>query len=325
MMSVDIDENLREQSKLLLRKLKDRQGKLQNIVQVSNAPITNGLSTSAHAPKVVENKDQSCTNVKEMLDTSLKKTVDKTARNGKEKLQKLTKYSKRDKEQENYTRFNDQENFNESYSQKLLKSKELEMRSASPLSREDNMDWSTADYNGSTVLKKLHNEIDNQVNDVQDTGSTVLKKLRNEIDNQANDVEDESKTFAKRAETPNTVRCRKIIDKNIRVGGTANLNESELLRDCEEFPRLNFSYSNVDDADLQYLQSKFSYDTEPKVIDDEIPVRDTDGQETGMKGYADKLENPGNSRKIAKFIRETGKPKSILLSNSQRQNRVSIQ
>ena len=302
MMSVDIDENLREQSKLLLRKLKDRQGKLQNIVQVSNVSVTNGLSTSANAPKVVENKDQSCTNVKEMLDTSLKKTVDKTARNGKEKLQKLTKYSKRDKEQENFTRLNDQENFNESYSQKLLKSKELDMRSASPLSREDNMDWSTDDY----------------------TGSTVLKRLRNEIDNQVNDAEDESETFAKRAETPNTVRRRKIIDKNIRVGGTANLNESELMRDCEEFPRLNFSYSNVDDADLQYLQSKFSNNTEPKVIDDEIPVRDTDRQETGVKGYADKLENPGNSRKIAKFIRESGKPKSILLSNSQRQNRVSI-
>ena len=302
MMSVDIDENLREQSKLLLRKLKDRQGKLQNIVQVSNAPVTNGLSTSAKAPKVVGNKDQSCTNVKEVFDTSLKKTVDKTARNGKEKLQKLTKYTKKDKEEENYTRLNDQENFNESYSQKLLKSKELDMRSASPLSREDNMDWSTADY----------------------TGSTVLKKLRNEIDNQVNDVQDESETFAKRAETPNTVRRRKIIDKNVRVGGSANLNESEIMRDCEEFPRLNFSYSNVDDADLQYLQSKFSYDTEPKVIDDEIPVRDTDGQETEVKGYADKLENPGNSRKIAKFIRESGKPKSILLSNSQRQNRVSI-
>ena len=308
MMSVDIDENLREQSKLLLRKLKDRQGKLQNIVQVSNAPITNGLSTSAtcNASKVVENKDQRCTNVKEMLDTSLKKTVDKTARNGKEKLQKLTKHTKKDKEEENYTRLNDQENFNESYSQKLLKSKELDMRSASPLSREDNMDWSTADYTGSTVLKKLRNEIDTE--------------------NQVNDVEDESETFAKRAETPNTVRRRKIIDKNVRVGGTGtcNLNESELMRDCEEFPRLNFSYSNVDDADLQYLQSKFSYDTEPKVIDDEIPVRDTDRQETEVKGYADKLENPGNSRKIAKFIRESGKPKSILLSNSQRQNRVNI-
>ena len=302
MMSVDIDENLREQSKLLLRKLKDRQGKLQNIVQVSNVSVTNALSTSATAPKVVENKDQRCTNVKEMLDTSLKKTVDKTARNGKEKLQKLTKYTKRDKEEENYTRLNDQENFNESYSQKLLKSKELDMRTASPLSREDNMDFSTDGY----------------------TGSTVLKKLRNEIDNQGNDVEDESETFAKRAETPNTVRRRKIIDKNVRVVGSANLNESEIMRDCEEFPRLNFSYSNVDDADLQYLQSKFSYDTEPKVIDDEIPVRDTDGQETGVKGYADKLENPGNSRKIAKFIRESGKPKSILLSNSQRQNRVSI-
>lgn len=299
-MSVDIDESLREQSKLLLRKLKDRQGKLQNIVNVSTVSSKNGISTSLW-DRELQDDPQSATNLKEAFDTSLKKTVNKPSMKSKERLQKLTK-TKQDKERVNYmsTRLDNKENLKETYGRKSLKSKEVDMTSASPVSRERNLEVSGA------------------------TEMDVLKEIRADVDSLGNDVKEESETYAKNIETPNTVRRRKIIDKNIRVGGTANLNESEIMRECEEeFPRLNFSYSNVDDSDLKYLQSRFGSDTNPKGAEAEIPVHDSDPEETKVKGYSQRLENPGNSRRIAKFIRETGKPKSILLSTSQRQNKSS--
>ena len=46
--------------------------------------------------------------------------------------------------------------------------------------------------------------------------------------------------------TPNTARRRRIIDRNVIVAGPGNLNASALIRECEDdFPRLNYSYSNV--------------------------------------------------------------------------------
>ena len=296
---IDIDESLREQSKLLLRKLKDRQGKLQNIVNISSLSDKNGITASI-TPKASKGCVDSITNLKEKFDSSLEKTVDKGGKVGKEKLLSLNKTSKRDKDRVKLTRLdNNKENLDEIYGKKSMKSKEVNIRSKSPISRDTNFESSiTAE-------------------------SLALNELKAEINGLESGTFDASETCAKRVETPNTVRRRKIIDKNVHVGGNANLNESEILRECEEdFPRLNFSYSNVDDTDLAYLQDKFSSETEPKVIDDEIPVRDIGLEETEVKGYSSRLENPGNSRKIAKFIRETGKPKSILLSTSQRQNKV---
>ena len=298
---IDIDESLREQSKLLLRKLKDRQGKLQNIVNISNLTDRNGISASFIAKESKDNVD-SVTNLKEKLDTSLMKTVDKGGNVGKERLLSLNKTTKREKDRVNLTRLDDnKENLDDTYGKKFMKSKEVNVRSKSPISRDTNVDYSV-------------------------TAETLaLNELKAEINGLENGTLDESETYAKRVETPNTVRRRKIIDKNVRVGGTANLNESEIMRECEaDFPKLNFSYSNVNDTDLAYLQNKFdSSDTELKVTDEVIPVRDIDVEETEVKGgYSSRLENPGNSRKIAKFIRETGKPKSILLSTSQRQNKV---
>ena len=298
---IDIDESLREQSKLLLRKLKDRQGKLQNIVNISSLSDRNRISPSFTAKEPNDNVD-SITNLKEKLDTSLKKTVDKGGKVGKEKLLSLNKTTKNDKDRVNLARLDDnKENLDETYGKKFMKSKEVDIRSKSPFSRDTNVDDSVT------------------------AESLALNELKAEINGIESGVLDESETYAKKVETPNTVRRRKIIDKNIRVGGTANLNESEILQECEaDFPKLNFSYSNVDVTDLAYLQNKFNNsETEPKEIDDEIPVRDFDVDETAVKGgYSSRLENPGNSRKIAKFIRETGKPKSILLSTSQRQNKV---
>ena len=296
---IGIDESLREQSKLLLRKLKDRQGKLQNIVNISSLSDKNGITASI-TPKASKGDVDSITNLKEKFDSSLEKTVDKGGKVGKEKLLSLNKTSKRDKDRVKLTRLdNNKENLDETYGKKSMKSKEVNVRSKSPVSRDTNLESSiTAE-------------------------SLALNELKAEINGLESGTFDASETYAKRVETPNTIRRRKIIDKNIHVGGSANLNESEILRECEEdFPRLNFSYSNVDDTDLAYLQDKFSFETEPKVIGDEIPVRDFGLEETEVKGYSSRLENPGNSRKIAKFIRETGKPKSILLSTSQRQNKV---
>ena len=75
MTSTDIDENLREQSKLLLRKLKEKQGRLQNIVQTSEAEQPTS-ETFVKQKDSDNEKDapSSLTNVKEKLDTSLKKS-----------------------------------------------------------------------------------------------------------------------------------------------------------------------------------------------------------------------------------------------------------
>jgi hypothetical protein len=93
------------------------------------------------------------------------------------------------------------------------------------------------------------------------------------------------------------------------------------LKECEdEYPRLNYSYSNVEDSDLKFWQERLGTGSGVS-DDDDIPVRDTDPI-SGEENYSKNLGNPGNSRKIAKFIKETKKPKSILLSTSNRSNRV---
>lgn len=179
--------------------------------------------------------------------------------------------------------------------------------------------------------KSLHSkEIDLESNDYisRDT-NTELSDLRQEIEAECmyelKDASEANKeTVPKGSETPNTVRRRKIIDKNVKVSGTTDLNASELLRECEEdFPRLNYSYSNVEDRDLKFLQERLGTSEDVGVKDTEIPVRDTD-PDASDGNYSKNLGNPGNSRKIAKFIRETNKPKSILLSTSNRQNKVGL-
>ncbi|KAH3784198.1 hypothetical protein DPMN_162150 [Dreissena polymorpha] len=59
--------------------------------------------------------------------------------------------------------------------------------------------------------------------------------------------------------TPNTLRKRRIIDRNVRVNGVRDLNASELMREVEDdYTRLNYSYSNVDDTDLKFLQERLA-------------------------------------------------------------------
>lgn len=57
--------------------------------------------------------------------------------------------------------------------------------------------------------------------------------------------------------TPNAVQRRRIIDKNVKVNGAADLNASELIRECEaEYPRLNYSYNNVSTGTCQGMATK---------------------------------------------------------------------
>lgn len=95
---------------------------------------------------------------------------------------------------------------------------------------------------------------------------------------------------------------------------------------CQTLLILRF-YSHIllhllqtEDSDLKFLESRLGTNTDSSATkNDNIPELDTNTQGSS---YSSNLDNPGNSRTIAKFIRETKKPKSILLSSSNRSNRV---
>ena len=130
-----------------------------------------------------------------------------------------------------------------------------------------------------------------------------------------------------KAETPSNVRRRRIIDRNVKVDvpGYVDLNASALIRECEAgMPKLNYSYSHIEDSDLRFLQERLGPDTRQEGQDGETeePVRDMGLEPT--ETYSQDLENPGNNRKFAKFIRDVTKPKSILMSTSHRSNKVKI-
>lgn len=97
-----IDDSLREQSKLLLRKLKDKQSKLQDIVNTSlseDASLTEAKSppgityvkqratkTRVKTPVRRLGPDAKETSVKEKLDTSLQKSVqERSGREGRKR------------------------------------------------------------------------------------------------------------------------------------------------------------------------------------------------------------------------------------------------
>jgi len=104
-MTSSVDDSLREQSKLLLRKLKDKQSKLQDIINTSQCEdqsITETKSPPTKSPPSITyvksraNRSQTKTpvrrfgketgevNVKEKMDTSLQKSVlDRSGREGR--------------------------------------------------------------------------------------------------------------------------------------------------------------------------------------------------------------------------------------------------
>ncbi|XP_060593933.1 uncharacterized protein LOC132748361 isoform X2 [Ruditapes philippinarum] len=323
MMSVEIDEDLREQSKLLLRKLKDKQSRLQqSFVSTSSTrdPSTydnNGEQGQSSLSSVTmtkqargertkrspvrrfgNNQDSNCrSNLTERMDTGLQKSVSNTpSREVRARLHRRRTQSREETDQADLKRGrnSNKENLVETSPKKSFQSKDLNVESQEYLSRDTNT------------------ELSNLRKDIEEVYMDDLKENAHH--------DSYAETAAKGSGTPNTLRRRRIIDQNVKVNGMANLNASELLKECEdEYPRLNYSYSNVEDSDLKFLQERLGTGTGVS-DDDDIPVRDTDPI-SGEENYSKNLGNPGNSRKIAKFIKETKKPKSILLSTSNRSNR----
>lgn len=303
MISVDIDESLREQSQLLLRKLKEKQSRLQNIVgtscsgdlsTVSSSGITN-FTSRMHAKNKysfqVNNTNSNVdTNVKEKLDATLEKSV--TTLSGKEGKSRLNgKVLKPNQEKENAIlrngkteKANNKENFMNTYRKNVIEYKTL-----------------NSGGQGGNVgeLRARSRELDAEMDILKDA------------------IEDTERNAGSR--TPDSALRRNIIDRNVKVNSMVDMNASELLHECEDdFHKLNYSYSNSEDADLKYLQEKLGLkENDEHEMDDNVPVHDTNIE----KSFNQNLSMPGNSRKVAKFIRETKKPKSILLSTSSRQNK----
>jgi hypothetical protein len=124
-------------------------------------------------------------------------------------------------------RNSNKENLVETSPKKSFQSKDLNLESQEYLSRDTNT------------------ELSNLRKDIEEVYMDDLKENA-QLDSYA-------ETAAKGSGTPNTLRRRQIIDQNVKVNGMANLNASELLKECEdEYPRLNYSYSNVEDSDLKF-------------------------------------------------------------------------
>ncbi|XP_052226704.1 uncharacterized protein LOC127841685 isoform X2 [Dreissena polymorpha] len=315
-MTATVDDSLREQSKLLLRRLKDKQTQLQDIVNpsvseeptganVKSPPSITYTRQSAKRPQVkipVRRLDCDRTNLKEKVDTSLQKSVtERSAVEGKARLCKRQTQSKEDTHK-NYQDDNctdHKENYMGALPEKNVCSKIMETPSNEPQSRDTNPD-----------LSDLRKDIEAEHMDQLKTFGKISDDSLF-IENRSNE------TGSGGSATPNTLRKRRIIDRNVRVNGVRDLNASELMREVEDdYTRLNYSYSNVDDTDLKFLQERLAQAELADTQDcNEVPVRDTDS-DPETPGYAQNLDDPANSRKIAKFIRDTKKPKSILLSNN---------
>ncbi|XP_052819748.1 uncharacterized protein LOC128245583 isoform X2 [Mya arenaria] len=309
-MTSNIDDSLREQSKLLLRKLKDKQTKLQDIVNTSlseDQSFTEPKSLSITYLKKQPGQDPvkrtpvrrlgsaEKKNVKEKLDTSLEKSVlDRSGREGRARLHK-----------------------------KRSKSKENRPQSAGKSPKRAVSGENKENYYKNSPEKTVPEKVID-IDKVKKNGArsketnTELEDLRREIEEQCGAAGGERKGNRQQAAgptTPNTVRKRRIIDQNVKVSGVADLNASELLQECEaDFTRLNYSYSGIDDNDLQFLSKRLNAENEQP--EEDAPVRDTDTDTNPPARYSQNLSHPGNSRKIASFIKESKKPKSILLANN---------
>lgn len=126
-------------------------------------------------------------------------------------------------------------------------------------------------------------------------------------------------------ESPNTIR-RKVIDKNIHIG-------NNLVNECEtpeklNSKQLNFSYSRYNEADYDFVQERL--ENSPKIGDvqngfgssisiaeEEIRGHSGSISKDISEEYEEHLQDPGNSRKIAGFIKDTTtKPKSVVFSRA---------
>ncbi|KAL4221518.1 hypothetical protein ACF0H5_019775 [Mactra antiquata] len=315
---MSVDDSLREQSKVLLRKLKEKQTRLQSFVHVDNdEPCQNNVTsemtvkpkqgTMKKSPiRVLGQNNEASSNVTEKADVSLQKFARTPSKEGRSRLHRRRTKSTDDQVTTTAMKAlrvdDNKENLVEMSPQKSsLQSKQIYSNDGLQTAGHQFPSYDTTSVN--TDLTDIRKEVEEQV--MEDLRSNKVGK-----ESSANADDD--------AATPNVDRRRQIINRNVKVNGVIDVNASALLKECEEdYTRLNYSYSNVDDTDLKFLQERLGCQGDDV---EEEPVRDTD---PGTRKYSENLDNPGNSRKIAKFIKETKKPKSILLSTSNRSNKSS--
>ncbi|KAK3597802.1 hypothetical protein CHS0354_006172 [Potamilus streckersoni] len=311
-MDVDIDENLRVQSKLLLRKLKEKQGKLQRIINPStnsSHSISRDLTTSELSwdPNLEIKQDDAKSVRSKLIEMSKIMKDDKNKSNLSKKQNTINKENKIG---------NTEKVSLESDTQRksLLMNVETDPKSLVQREKKDK-DSTESDTQRKSVIIDMGNSKKNSWNKDLDGDKETLNKFEKNSHISLKDNLHLKNKDKEIKETPVAVRRRRIIDKNVKVDG--DLNASQQVDCTEDYPHLNFSYSDVTDKDLNFLQSRL--DTSPKRVFEFSEVKD-DGDKTKVN-FEETLENPANNRKIAKFIREANKPKSILLTNGSRQNK----
>lgn len=280
---MDIDQQLQSQSKLLLQKLKARQGKLQNIlknqtISSKNSNESGELETSTSA-----------------LQQSLIKSAMARERLSRYKVSSKDNYGT----METYVKqVSEGGNLDNAYSKAEMKDKSVLYRKSLPSGTTDN-----------NYCTKKDSDLDKTDETAQKT--SVQPEKENRFN--ANESVSPPEELKSKPDTPNTVRRRKIIDRNVKVD--TDLNESELCRNNSS--KLNFSYSKFNESDLEYFQSKLQ--TSPEEVLGTGRER-FDGaieeEDTAIKmRYKSRLADAGNDRKVAAIAREASKPKSILNSN----------
>lgn len=298
---MDIDEQLRAQSKVLLQRLKAKQGRLQNIVNYQSSEEDTNLketgkgtmikssSVSTKKPDIVK-----CSSKEAELDVST--TVEKRPHNGQPSA----------REQLAKARQNSRKKSNGDKSDKLTKGIATEANNLNTHHQKQDV--------GRKELA-LHKDTD-------DCATTTPKVVteENKLCGQLSNLRSEVKRWRDTDKETDVKLRRKIIDKNVKVD--SQLNESECKED--EHSRLNFSYSKFDESDINYLRSKFG--TSPEDVDIGEDEEQTETSKNNNAGDHDKmLHSAGNDRKVANFIRDTmSKPKSILMTTGPKDLKRSL-
>ena len=280
---MDIDQQLQVQSKLLLQKLKARQGKLQN-----------SLKNQSNTSKTSEDDSREL----ETSTTALKQSLIQSAK-ARERLAKYKVSSHANGHQPVHVetiKCNGDLNTDKTYSKTEMKDKSVLYKKS---------------LVSGTTNNNFTSEKDVSLDEIDDTPLKAFVTATETTPKSSKVLRGSENT--NRPETPNTVRRRKIIDKNVKVD--SNLNESELFRD--EPSGLNFSYSKFNESDLEYLHSKLQESPEEVLgtgkerFDGAISDEETDFKIR----YKSRLVDAGNDRKVAAVAREAVKPKSILAAN----------
>lgn len=277
---MDIDQELQAQSKVLLQKLKARQGKLQKTLKNQN----NYSKSSEDDSRELETST-----------SALKQSLIQSAK-ARERLAKYKVGSRENNQESTNGQTKYDKNMDQTYNKTEMNNKSILYRKSLVSGTTDNN--YTSETNGGL---DEHDESDD----------TPLKAFVQAADNyEPKSATGKNRETYSKPETPNVVRRRKIIDQNVKVD--SNLNESELYRD--DPTRLNFSYSKFNDSDLAYLQSKLQASPEEVLgTGNENFDGAISDEDCAVKlRYKSRLVDAGNDRKVAAIAREAEKPKSIL-------------